>query len=125
MKKYFYPILSGLCGSLGGLFSKGITSEYISQLPFSICIRFSCFCLMFLCNGLGGFFFAKALNELPSLTSTIISTIMNFLMSGLIGILLGEYISIQWIIGMIIMLCGVLLLIMDSNENQQEEKKKD
>ena len=120
---YKYPILSGLFGSLGGLFSKGISTSALSGIPFSIVIRLCCVGLMLLCNALGGFFFAKALNDLPSLTSTIISTIMNFIMSGLIGGLLGEHIPFQWFIGMGILIIGVILLIIDNDEKEQKKKQ--
>ncbi|BFU18468.1 hypothetical protein EHI8A_183890 [Entamoeba histolytica HM-1:IMSS-B] len=121
--RFKYPLLSGISGSIGGLFSKGITSSYIpfAQSQISIVIRCLCVVLMFGCNGVGGFFFAKALSELPSLTATITSTITGFIMSGIIGGLIGEYIPIQWYLGMIILIAGVILLIVDNSEKEQHQ----
>ncbi|EDR25758.1 hypothetical protein EDI_295410 [Entamoeba dispar SAW760] len=120
--RFKYPLVCGICGSIGGLFSKGISSTHIpfAQNQFSIIIRFLCVILMFVCNSAGGFFFAKALSELPPLTVTIISTITGFIMSGIIGGLIGEYIPIQWYFGMIILIIGVILLIVDNYEKEQQ-----
>ena len=119
---YKFPIISGLCGTLGGLFSKGISTSLWSTMSFSILIRIVCGIGMLICNALGGFFFAKALNDLPSLTSTIISTIVNFIMSGLIGGLLGEHVPFQWFIGMIFLIFGVTLLIIDNDEKEKSKE---
>ncbi|KAL7718163.1 EamA domain-containing protein [Entamoeba marina] len=103
--KFIFPFLSGLSGCVGGLFTKGITSP---SIPFADT------------HLLMSFFFAKALNSMPSLTATITSTITSFIMSGIIGSFLGETIQIQWFMGMIILIGGVVLLIRDENETQQE-----
>ncbi|KAL7713201.1 EamA domain-containing protein [Entamoeba marina] len=120
--KFIFPFLSGLSGCVGGLFTKGITSPSIpfADTHFAYVLRVVCIGLMLLFNSLGAFFFAKALNSMPSLTATITSTITSFIMSGIIGSFLGETIQIQWFMGMIILIGGVVLLIRDENETQQE-----
>ena len=44
-------------------------------------------------------------------------------MSGLIGGLLGEQIPFQWFVGMIILIIGVILLIMDNDEKENQKKQ--
>ncbi|ELP89416.1 hypothetical protein EIN_390310 [Entamoeba invadens IP1] len=124
--EFKYPLLSGLAGSLGGFFSKGITSPNIpmSHNWVGYLIRALCLILMFLSNASGGFFFAKALSELPSLVATITSTLTGFVLSGLIGNILGEEIRLQWYLGMIVVICGVTLLLVDNNEKEDFDKKK-
>mmetsp|Transcript_28561 Transcript_28561/g.39306 ORF Transcript_28561/g.39306 Transcript_28561/m.39306 type:complete len:141 (-) Transcript_28561:185-607(-) len=131
----FHTLLCGLCGSIGSLlgklalngdldFHKVIVrncqtlshslpecSSFCSKI--SYLVRASLFCLMIFFNIIATSSFLKALERNASLPVTVVSSSINFLMSGLIGWLaFNETVSLKWFSGAGLILIGVLLIIL-------------
>ena len=117
MKGILFSILSGFCGSLGGLFGK------LMSMTDVMIIKIAFIGLMLVMNVLGGFMFAKALNDVQSIIATIVATITSFIMSAIIGLMFGEVISMNWILGIILMIVGVGLIIYSPENNKQDNNQ--
>lgn len=135
-------LLSGIFGALSSLLGKITMSpttpvvDYLLylcelQLPFiaesycwyiSYSVRFSCFLLMFYTNALTFAYFFKSLETRGSLAVTVVSSATNFLTTGLLsGVILGERITQKWILGSLIIACGVFLISLSQGESKRAE----
>ncbi|TMW67625.1 hypothetical protein Poli38472_011245 [Pythium oligandrum] len=121
--------LAALAGMLGKLGADGDTSvlEYaeaycvnstlLASLPVSCAmlqsaLRVLFIVLMLLTNGLMLNFFVKGLHETDSLTATVTSSSVNFMLSAAGGYLLfQEHLPMQWFVGATIILIGMGFLL--------------
>ena len=88
----------------------------------SYVLRFSLFILMFYCNALTFTYFLKSLETRSSLSVTVISSAVNFLVTGLLsGIILGEKINNRWYLGAGIIAIGVSLIAFSQSNVKRTE----
>jgi drug/metabolite transporter (DMT)-like permease len=74
--------------------------------------RLSCLGLMLAANGLMLSFFVKGLHETDSLTATVTSAAVNFMLSAAGGLLFfQELLPARWFVGATIILVGVAFLL--------------
>ena len=75
---------------------------------------------MIVCNTLQLINFMKALEKKGSLPVTVISSAVSFLLTGLLGlILLGEKLSIMWILGLALIGVGMVFIAYSQKENNE------
>ncbi|CEG47124.1 uncharacterized protein PHALS_03777 [Plasmopara halstedii] len=134
----FAGCLAALAGLLGKLGADGDSSAldlldkqcHMSALsPFcfiiSSAVRILCLALMLGTNGLMLSCFVKSLHETDSLTATVTSAAVNFMLSGAGGFFFfQEHLPARWFLGASLILVGMgFLLHGDATEDDSELKK--
>ena len=120
----FNSLFAGFLAALAGLLGKvslNIESTvimYFSSFCLNQCemvnytVRVSLFLTMFLCNGIMMIFFLRALECGHTLTVTVLTTSVNFILSGVFGkLIFSENLSFQWILGIGILCIGILCIL--------------
>lgn len=91
-----------------------VVSCYIIEWP----IRAIIFALMFSCNALMISNFLKALEKNGSLQVTVMSSSINFVLTGLLGTLvMNETVSLMWYVGALMVSVGIYLVSLSQMED--------
>ncbi|DAZ92414.1 TPA: hypothetical protein N0F65_000198 [Lagenidium giganteum] len=117
-----FAALAGMLGKLGAdgdssvlgyLLTSCEQSFMIDQLPVLQAVaRIACIVLMLVTNGVMLNFFVKGLHETDSLTATVTSAAVNFMLSAAGGhFFFQEPLPIQWFVGATLILAGVGCLL--------------
>jgi drug/metabolite transporter (DMT)-like permease len=86
--------------------------------------RVLCLVLMLVCNGLMMTLFVKGLHETDSLTATVTSAAVNFILSATAGhVLFGEMLPIQWWLGAFVILVGMGCLLYGDSTGEKDKKE--
>ena len=118
-------VLAGFFAASGSLSAKIAVSSQIflgqicSQCESEIVFRGISVGGVILANILMWYFFTLSLKKYSSVQATVLNTASNFTFTALFGFLFGEEINLQWILGVILIMCGSIL-VSDENKIKQE-----
>jgi hypothetical protein len=108
MRHHLLAALSGMIGAMAACMGKFSSSEVLAFRLLSIAALFAL-------NSIGGVIFIRSLGSLSSLTANIVAVSVSILATGLLGALVGESLSVDWIIGAMCLICGSALIIKASS----------
>ncbi|KRT83906.1 hypothetical protein AMK59_4137 [Oryctes borbonicus] len=123
MFKQYNAVLSGICAASASIFGKFSGSPVLNDF---LLARILIFSLMILSNAFVWALLVKALQENSSITAITISTATNYLFSGVCGYLVfGELTFSLWLVGTILILCGLMLIVSDEEDSNDISTKPD
>ncbi|CAD8085390.1 unnamed protein product [Paramecium primaurelia] len=112
-----FPVLSGICGSIASYAGK-IAFQDESQLMFR---AVGLICMLLFNKWMFQFSF-KSMQINGSSVTVLLQFIVGNLINGLNGyFLLNESLSLQWLIGIILMCLGVYMISNDNHERQKQQ----
>ncbi|GJQ79906.1 hypothetical protein Trydic_g12047 [Trypoxylus dichotomus] len=123
MSKQYFAILSGICAASASIFGKFSGSPVLDDY---LLARILFFTLMILSNTFVWMLLVKALQTSSSITAITMSTATNYLFSGICGYLIfGELTFSLWLLGTILILCGLMLIVSDEDGFNDKVTKPD
>jgi uncharacterized membrane protein len=116
-------VLSASCGSLASVCGK---VAFGNENPFpqfhDYIVRAVFFLLILVFNSVMLSFYIRVLQAVSALQASLLAFVCNYLVSSAIGLLLfGEHISVQWILGAMLMTAGAIRISVGGGGSESSE----